>query len=328
MCAAGICATSGKPGEKIMLHKRVRRKLMLLFVAASVVLSACQEAPPPEPVRGTPTQAKTATPPSAQGEEATPTAGPTATPRPPGNPVLVDRQPAQGEELAVDQPIVLTFDQAMDRASVEQSVVVAAGDGLSAPVAGAFDWLRDNVVAFTPAQGWNRAARYRVSLQETAKSARGLPLARPALFQVNTIGYLAVAQTIPADGASDAAADSLITVLFNRPVVPLTSLQQQASLPQPVSFEPAIEGAGEWLNTSIYVFRPSRPLAAGVTYVGRVAAGLQDTTGALLQEDYTWTFNVAAPVVKTFDPPNGGADVDLRRAHQHHLQPEDGSRLG
>ena len=291
-----------------MLHKPVHQKLVTLVVIASITLSACQQAPPPEPA-----PAQTSRPASTQAAQATPTAGPTATPRPPGNPVLVDRQPAQGEELAVDQPIVLTFDQAMDRASVEQSVIVAAGDSLSAPIAGAFDWLRDNVVAFKPAQGWDRAARYRISLQETAKSARGLPLARPALFQVNTIGYLAVAQTIPADGASDAAADSLITVLFNRPVVPLTSLEQQASLPRPVSFEPAIEGAGEWLNTSIYVFRPSRPLAAGVTYVGRVAAGLQDTTGALLQEDYTWTFNVAAPVVKTFDPPNGGTDVDLRR---------------
>lgn len=290
-----------------MLHKRVRRKFKLLFVVASVVLSACQEAPPPEPVEGLPKL------PATEAAETMPTAGPTATPRPPGSPVLVDRQPAQGEELAVDQPIVLTFDQAMDRASVEQALVVAADEATADTVAGIFDWQRDNVVAFTPVQGWDRAARYRVSLRDTAKSARGLPLARPAQFRVSTIGYLAVAQTIPADGASDVAADTLITVLFNRPVVPLTGLEQQASLPRPVSFEPAIEGSGEWLNTSIYVFRPARPLAAGVVYVGRVAAGLQDTAGALLQDDYTWSFNVAAPAVKSFDPSNGSADVDLRR---------------
>ncbi len=289
-----------------MMQGRVYRKFVTLIVLAGMALSACQEAPQ-QPAPVTPA-AQTEQP--AQPVEATSTPGPTATPRPPGSPVVVDRQPAQGEELAVDQPIVLTFDQAMDRTSVEQALRVEAGDG---PVAGVFDWQRDNVVAFRPAQGWERAARYRVSLQDTAKSVRGLPLARPAQFQVSTIGYLAVAQTIPADGANDVSADSLITVLFNRPVVPLTGLEQQASLPGPVSFEPAIEGAGEWLNTSIYVFRPSRPLAAGVTYVGRVAAGLQDTTGALLQEDYTWSFSVAAPVVKSFEPSNGSADVDLRR---------------
>lgn len=289
-----------------MLGKHLYRKAVALSVVVALVLSACQETPP---------AAQTEQP--SRPVDATPTTGPTATPRPPGAPVLVDRQPAQGEELAVDQPIVLTFDQAMDRASVEQALVVTLGAPAEAgaPTSGAltFDWQRDNVVAFTPAQGWDRASRYRVSLQDTAKSARGLPLARPAQFQVSTIGYLAVAQTIPADGASDVAADSLITVLFNRPVVPLTGLEQQASLPGPVSFEPAIEGAGEWLNTSIYIFRPTRPLAAGVMYVGRVAAGLQDTTGALLQDDYTWSFSVAAPIVKSFDPPNGGADVDLRR---------------
>lgn len=292
-----------------MLRKQVRQKVIALGVAVALALSACQEAPPQPP---TPTE------PPARPAEATTTPGPTATPRPPGNPVLVDRQPAQGEELAVDQPIILAFDQAMDRASVEQALTIQA---VGAPLVGAPDpvgaptleWRQDNVVAVRPAQGWDRAARYSVSLRDTARSARGLSLARPVQFQVNTIGYLAVAQTIPADGASDVGADNLITVLFNRPVVPLTGLEQQASLPGPVSFEPAIEGAGEWLNTSIYVFRPSRPLAAGVTYVGRVAAGLQDITGALLQDDYTWSFSVAAPVVKAFDPPNGGADVDLRQ---------------
>ena len=42
--------------------------------------------------------------------------------------------------------------------------------------------------------------------------------------------------------------------------------------------DPPASGKGEWLNTSIYVFRPDTPLAGGQTYTGKVAAGLQDTT--------------------------------------------------
>ncbi|MCS7061506.1 MAG: Ig-like domain-containing protein, partial [Anaerolineae bacterium] len=282
-----------------MPSKRIDQKAAALSLVVALMLSACQEAPPE------PSPTSTALP-------AVP-AGTTATPRPLANPVLIDRQPAPGEELSIDQPLVLTFDQTMDRASVEQALRVQTGDDPQTFVAGTIEWQQDNVVAFKPAQGWQRAARYQVTLQDTAKSARGLQLARPAQFQVNTIGYLSVAQTIPADGASDVAADGVITILFNRPVVPLTGLDRQASLPQPVTFEPSIEGSGEWLNTSIYVFRPSKPLAAGVLYTGRVAAGLQDTAGALLQEDYIWTFSVAAPIVKAVDPGDGSADVDLRR---------------
>ncbi len=209
---------------------------------------------------------------------------PAATPRPPGNPVLVDREPVRGEELQPDKSLVLTFDQPMDRDSVETAVAVIASDG--APVDGAFDWQRDNVVAFKPAQGWERAARYTVDLQDSAKSAKGLTLARPETFNLSTIGALEVAQTIPANDAREVGADSQITVLFNRPVVPLTGLAQQAALPKPVTFSPAIEGQGEWLNTSIYIFRPAQPLAAGSAYVGQVAAGLKDTTGAELQTGY------------------------------------------
>ena len=301
------------------MRKRAYRRLITLVAIASVILSACQEAPPPVTPPVVPAETETSSPTAGAAvtettapAEPTATPGPTPTPRPLGNPVLVDRMPVQGEELSVDQPLVLTFDQAMDRASVEQALTVSAGEG-AALISGSFDWQRDNVVAFTPAQGWERSANYTIDLKDTAKSAKGLSLARPAQFNVSTIGYLAVAQTIPSNEASAVSADSLITVLFNRPVVPLTSLDQQASLPNPVTFEPAIEGRGEWLNTSIYLFRPAQPLAAGVTYKGKIAAGLQDTAGALLQSDYEWTFSVAAPIVKSFDPPNGGADVDLRR---------------
>ena len=60
-------------------------------------------------------------------------------------------------------------------------------------------------------------------------------------------------------------------MLFNRPVVPLTVVEQQTNSPQPLSFEPAIQGKGEWLNTAVYVFHPDAPLAGGTTYTGRVA---------------------------------------------------------
>ncbi|MCL5996127.1 MAG: Ig-like domain-containing protein, partial [Chloroflexi bacterium] len=274
-------------------------KMIGLVAALSILLGACNQ---PEPTEE-PTRAvlNTVTPGTA------PTAGPTPTPLPLANPVMVDREPVQGEELQLDKPVVLTFDQPMDRSSVEQALQIEPR------VDGTFDWTRDNVVSFKPAQNWERAQRYSLSLSDTAKSTKGLTLARPEMFNVSTVGYLEVAQTIPANEARDVSADTRITVLFNRPVVALTAIGQQAALPSPVTFDPPLEGQGEWLNTSIYLFRPSNPLAAGVNYKATVAAGLQDTTGAVLENEFAWTFSVAAPTVKFISPEDTTADVDLRR---------------
>ncbi len=287
------------------MYKHQLAHLVSLLLVASSTLAGCSQ-PAPEL-----TTEPNVTPQVTVQINPSATPGPSPTLRLLANPILVDRVPVQGEELPVDKPIELIFDQPMDRRSVERALRVQSSDGVA--IAGRLEWLGDNRAAFKPSQNWARAARYNVSLSTDARSAKGLGLARPESFTVNTIGALAVAQTIPAANAQDVAADATITVLFNRPVVPLTLLDQQAGLPTPVAFNPPIPGRGQWLNTSIYVFQPSQPLQAGAIYEGRVAAGLQDTTGALLERDYVWTFSVAAPVVKFIAPSDGARGIGLRQ---------------
>ena len=294
------------------IHPHVNVKFLSLLLVASILLSACNDA------------SQSAQRPTAQpvpqvtivSSNSQVQVGPASTPRPLGSPVLVDRSPGGGEELLPDKPIELTFDQPMDKASVESSVLIGGN-----PIANSLklEWVADNVVRILPPQGgWQKGGAYDVSLNDTAKSAKGLGLARPAAFAISTIGFLSVAQTVPSDSAADVAADSPITLLFNRPVVPLTTASQttltkQAELPNPLIFDPPISGSGEWLNTSIYVFRPSTTLAGGTVYKGMVMAGLKDTTGAVLQNDYTWTFSAAGPVAKFSTPSEAMFDVDLRQ---------------
>ncbi len=280
-------------------------RLISISLVAAVVLAACN-LPSPAPQQPTPE----ATPQIVVQINPEVPVGPSPTPRPLGQPIVVDRSPLRGEELPIDKPITLLFDQPMDRASVEQALMVTTSEG--AQVAGKLNWTSDNTVAFSPNGAWQRASSYQISISTDAKSARGNALAKPETFQMNTVGKLAVAQTIPADSTQDVNADATITVLFNRPVVSLTTIAEQAALPQPLVFNPPIEGKGTWLNTSIYVFEPSQPLQAGTAYQGKVAAGLQDTLGALLDVDYAWTFSVAVPVVKFISPATGTGNVDLR----------------
>lgn len=275
------------------------------FIAAALLLAACSPArpsPSPRPSPGV-TFVPAGTPASALRHNATDV--------PLGKPVLLDRSPVRGEALEPDKPLVLTFDQPMNRESVQQALAIS--DAAGASISGTIEWQGDNVLAFKPAQQWERAASYAITLSDAARSAKGLALAKPEAFNIDAAGKLLVARTIPLDGAQDTDPSSAITVLFNRPVVPLTSIANQAALTMPVRFEPPIDGAGQWLNTSIYVFRPTSALAAGTTYRGIVAAGLRDTSGALLEADASFAFTVAPPAVTYLDPAPNAPNIDLRR---------------
>jgi len=264
--------------------------LFSLLIVFSLLLTACGPRP-------TPTRPHAHTP--------TPLPPPTAQPpRPPMDiptaadaaPAVIQQNPAPGAELALEGAIELVFNQPMDRAAVESAFHIQP------QVAGSFKWANDQTISFKPAAALPRAGAYQVEVDRTAAAANGAPLNDAYRFRFNTVGYLQVAQVLPAADTQDAEPDSIITVIFNRPVVPLTTLNEQADLPQPLILEPAVAGVGEWLNTSIYVFTPDEPLVGGTTYTAKVAAGLQDTTGGLLADDYVWTFTTRPPVIVWHEP--------------------------
>ncbi|MCL4237436.1 MAG: Ig-like domain-containing protein [Anaerolineae bacterium] len=220
-------------------------------------------------------------------------------------PQVIAVQPYPGEEVLADQPVTLVFDQAMDAASVEAAWQMEPAASLE------FTWTDARTLRAIPAGGWQRATRYAVTLGTGAQSADGVALAEPHESFVQTIGRLEVAAVIPAGGAEGVAADATITVSFNRPVVPLVSTGELEGLPDPLQFEPAVEGQGEWINTSIYQFTPAKPLTGGTTYTARVAAGLTDVLGATLDEAYTWQFRTLAPQVLNVSPRSNQSNILL-----------------
>jgi uncharacterized protein YfaS (alpha-2-macroglobulin family) len=263
---------------------------LALFLAAVMVLGAC--------VPGATEEATITAQPSAALPPSTP-APPTATPMPLPEPHLSSRQPAPGEEQPLDAPIVLTFDEPMDRASVE------AAFAISPTIGGAFDWADDQTVAFQPDVTLERGQYYQVTVAATAANNEGHSMVEPLAFGFRTSGFLHVGQVMPAPGSEDLDPDTTVTVVFDRPVVPLASIGQQAGLPDPLTFVPPVAGKGEWLNTSIYLFRPDEGLLPATLYKARVAAGLSDTTGGVLEEDYTWEFATIRPAVLSWKPKDG-----------------------
>ncbi|HRI55558.1 MAG TPA: Ig-like domain-containing protein [Anaerolineae bacterium] len=208
--------------------------------------------------------------------------------------MAVSTSPQRGQEQPLDAPVVITFDQPMDAASTAAAFAIEPETAGQAMLVG-------NDLVWTPAQPLARGESYRVSVSQEARSATNEPLAAPVDLRFNAVGFLQVTSSQPADGNEEVSVDSPITVIFNRPVVPLTG-GGGGEETSPLRIEPATPGAGQWLNTSIYSFTPKTALAGGATYKVTVPAGLTDASGGLLAEDVVINFQTASPIVLTAAP--------------------------
>ncbi len=275
-------------------HSAFRDAILAGVVICMLLIAACQ----PNLPTATPTPPPTSTPVPPTATALTP---PLSVPYTPGPqdaaaPIVVQRTPEAGERLNPDGAIELVFDRPMNQASVANAFT------LRPALQGSIDWMNERTFVFKPAEPLPRNTVIDVALTQSASASDGTTLREPYQFRFVTQGNLEVGQTIPASGAQEIDPETVITVIFNRPVVPLTTLNEQSALPQPLSFDPPIEGEPEWLNTSVLAFRPKQPLPGGTTYTALLSANLKDTDGNPLAGDYRWTFSTAAPKVISVSP--------------------------
>ncbi len=203
-------------------------------------------------------------------------------------PQVIDTSPVRGESLPLAGNVTFYFDQPMDRASVQAAL------NASPNVTGALDWSDDMTATFRPAAPLDRATEYTFTLTSAAKSAASIPLRDTFTLRLRTVGFLEVTQVSPSNGTKEVETSPTITVIFNRPVVPLLTVDDMAKLPGPITISPAVEGKGEWQSTSIYTFKPTA-LKGGTAYTVTVNKGLTDITGAVLPDNVTFSFTTALP---------------------------------
>ncbi len=293
-------------------------KVFFVIILLSILAGACMPVTPQPPAPGEPpaqkTQPPAATQPLAPQPTKPPTTAPTATTpptaTPPGlqavddgaplPPVVVRQQPQGGAELPAGQPVELTFDQPMDAGKTAAALRVDTPEGK--PLPGKISWPNAKTLRFEPGGKLQSGALYFASLGTEAVSAEGVALAEPYTFEFQASGDLQVSQVFPAPGASNVDSEAVITVIFNRPVAALVIAEESANLPSPIAISPDLPGKGEWVNTSVYAFRPDKGyLRSGTTYQATVKAGLKDATGeSSLAQDYTWQFSTAAPGIDFF----------------------------
>lgn len=93
-----------------------------------------------------------------------------------------------------------------------------------------------------------------------------------------------------------------LTVMFNKAVVPLTTLDKGRDKSIPLKISPSVDGKFFWLGTHGFIFRPTEPLTPATAYKVEMPAGVVSVDGYKLDKPVSWEFSTVSPDVLTWEP--------------------------
>ncbi|HMA35603.1 MAG TPA: Ig-like domain-containing protein [Chloroflexia bacterium] len=210
-------------------------------------------------------------------------------------------------DIAGLAPIAVTFSEAMDHPSAQTAFVLQP----AAP--GDFTW-QTNTLVFTPHAPLAPSTTYSVTVGSGAKTQGGQGLAAPLAVQFKTAAPPAILRTLPSAGAAEVPTDTIITISFNRPMIPLTALDHQPDAGQWVSIQPAVAGRWVWLGTAAAGFHAATGFLPATEYAVTANAGWPDATGIGLRQGTTFRFTTIKPAILSVEPDNGTSLVPLDTA--------------
>ncbi|MEK7219008.1 MAG: Ig-like domain-containing protein, partial [Patescibacteria group bacterium] len=209
---------------------------------------------------------------------------------------------AQRQNVTSRSALYMSFPERMDRASVEQFLLVPQG------MTGGMEW-EDDVLVYRPSSPLTSGATYTFLLPAQALTAEGRALGHDIEFVFVVAGPPRVVVRIPPAGAVRISASSRITLLFDRPMVPLAAVQgefaKDALREWPVAVTPAVEGRWRWISTVAREFIPAVPLTEGTRYTVTVPKGIASVIGDTTEEEFTWSFETLRPEVVATEPEEG-----------------------
>lgn len=95
------------------------------------------------------------------------------------------------------------------------------------------------------------------------------------------------------------------TITFNKPVVSLATIEQQASASPPATLAPAISGEWRWLGSASLEFVPAGLVPMATEFKVTLPAGLKALDGSALKEEHTFAFKTPRPELQGRDPEGG-----------------------
>lgn len=205
-------------------------------------------------------------------------------------PELVGLEPSLDGDQPLDVQFRLTFNQPMDRQSVEEGLRLVSEDGRAVPET--YRWSeRDTIVTLKADALLARNRQYTLELEGVA-ALGGADLPQTLRETFRTVGEFRVISSTPAEGEEMPISGGYgsVVVDFSAP------LAQNQNLNDLVLLEPKV---GNW-----YIFRDEQSpvlylsgfFKSGQTYRLTLKADLQDRWGSKLGSDYSLTFVASDPL--------------------------------
>jgi len=208
------------------------------------------------------------------------------------------------QKVSAQSDLRISFPEAMDTASVEKSLVIPSD------LTGDIRWEGNDLV-FHPTTTLERGSKYVFHLKRDAARAGGDALGQDFDFTFVISGAPSVSARFPAPNSKEVATDAGITLVFDRPLVPLAQLQGEASqqrMPNwPVTISPPLNGKWRWLSSMSVSFVADEPLKEATEYTIAVPIGISTVAKEKTEEEFSWKFETKRPAVLQTSPDQGSS---------------------
>ena len=200
-------------------------------------------------------------------------------------PSIVSISPSTETPWPLDVEIALTFNQPMDRSSVEAAFKLFAPGNIAVP--GSSSWNDDSsIYTFKPGSLLVYGTSYIVYLGGEAKSAGGAALGQSASISVITLPALNIYSTDPVQGGQANTYSGPI-LYFSGPIESKNAISY-------IQLEPSVANLSTWWNevdNSLSLYGTFSPDTA---YTLRVLPGLTDPWGGGLGQEFVLNFSTGA----------------------------------
>ncbi len=219
-------------------------------------------------------------------------------------PEIIYSFPGNGAtDVPVDSKIQITFNKKVAKVVAEKSLQI------NPAVKGAFSWDNDYTMVFTPEKKLAKGSTYSYSFTLPIPQQLGLPFTDRTASVFETVGGLKVLSYAPAETAQDGKAP--IVVVFDRPMIDISTYDEEISAEAPIEVTPTIGGKGEWLGSSAYKFTPNEAYNDSTLYTVKLKTDLTALDGETILTSYDWSFASNYPELTSATPASGGKNVAL-----------------
>lgn len=219
-------------------------------------------------------------------------------------PLVVSISPANNEnDVAFDEAVVITFNEAMDQASHTDQITLSSG------TITAMSWTTAQILTVAH-DGWDEGVAVTMTVGTGLSDVAGNELADPFSITFYTASSeLVFLSSIPPHGAVDVNRSSRIELLFSTPMNAVSLADNLtlrdgdlSDLPFSVS-----SSDGDWIRVT-----PDGDLPADATITVTVDAGAEDMGGRPLADPVSISFttsdevDMTPPTILSIAPPSGG----------------------